>query len=104
MIVELNARLRELAKTRGAAIASQRMEWYGFDPIHIRMRDWRRAWSEILSAWHGDEAAPVTSRGSFSRWAYLRSLAPHERALFGVTRRAAQPVGRLADGSLISFY
>jgi hypothetical protein len=104
MIVELNDRLRELAKARGAAIASQRTEWYGFDPIHIRMRDWRRAWSEILSTWRSDGTAAATSGGSLSRWAYLRLLAPHERCLFGITRRAAQPAGRLADGSLISFY
>jgi hypothetical protein len=104
MIVELNDRLRELAKARGAAVASQRTEWYGFDPIHIRMRDWQRAWSEILSTWRSDGTAPSTSGGSLSRWAYLRSCAPHERSLFGVMRRAAQPAGRLPDGSLISIY
>jgi hypothetical protein len=104
MIVELNDRLRQLATSRGAAVACQRSEWYGFDPIHIRMRDWHRAWDEILAAWRSHGTAAARWGGSFSRWTYLRSLAPHERTIFGVAQRAPQPVGRLADGSLISFY
>ncbi len=104
MIEELNGRLRLLAARRGAVVASQRTEWYGFDPLHIRMRDWKRAWTEILAGWRNDEAEAHEVSGSFSRWAYLRSLAPHERMIFGVARHAAQPAGRLADGSLISFF
>jgi hypothetical protein len=104
MIVELNDRLRELAKSRAATVATHRTEWYGFDPIHIRMRHWQRAWTEILSTWRSNGTTPSTWGGSLSRWAYLRSLAPYERTIFGVAQRASQPVGRLADGSLISFY
>ncbi len=104
MIEELNDRLRPLAASRGVVVASQRTEWYGFDPLHIRMRDWKRAWTEILAGWRDDGVPALGVGGSLSRWAYLRSLAPHERVIFGVARRAAQPVGRLADGSLISFF
>jgi hypothetical protein len=104
MIVELNDRLRALAKSREVAVAAQRTEWYGFDPIHIRMRDWPRAWTEILSNWRCEGALSPPLCSSFSRWAYLRSLAPHERTILGIRQRAAQPAGRLTDGSLISFY
>jgi hypothetical protein len=85
-------------------VATHRTEWYGFDPIHIRMRHWQQAWTEILSTWRSDGRALSIGGGSLSRWAYLRSLAPQERTIFGVSKRATQPVGRLADGSLISFY
>ncbi len=104
MIEELNGRLRLLAVGRGVVVASQRTEWYGFDPLHIRMRDWKRAWTEILAGWSDGGLAAHHLGGSLSRWAYLRSLAPHERVIFGVARHAAQPAGWLADGSLISFF
>ncbi len=101
---ELNAGLEQLAAERRLATVTPRAGWYGFDPIHIRLKHWRSAWGEILAAWCDDAAPSRTVRGSLTRWLYLRSLPPLERRLFGRARRAAQPSGRLPDGTTIALY
>jgi hypothetical protein len=101
---ELNAGLAQLAVERRVRVVEQRGAWYGFDAIHIRLRHWRAAWSEILAPWSDAPTAAPGARGSLTRWLYLRSLPPLERKLFGRARRAAQPSGRLRDGTTIALY
>jgi hypothetical protein len=101
---ELNAGLAELAAARNVRLVEQRGGWYGFDAIHIRLRHWRAAWSEILAPWSDTQHSAPGARGSLTRWLYLRSLPPLERKLFGRARRAAQPSGRLGDGTTIALY
>jgi hypothetical protein len=101
---QIDAGLRELAARRGLLALRPRKEWYGFDPIHIRRRHWASAWSEILSPW-SDEARETNLAGnSVARWLYLRSRAPAQRTIFGIEQRAAQPCGRLRDGTTIAIY
>lgn len=102
--IELNSALQELAARRAIRTVRPRVEWYGFDPIHIRLRHWSAAWSEVLSPWVSEPSRPIRARGSLSRWLYLRSRAPEQRALFGFERRAVQPSGRLRDGTTIAIY
>jgi hypothetical protein len=102
--LEINKRLRVLARNRAVELVSQRADWYGFDPIHIRLAQWPRAWSEILSAWRIEPEKNFSLEPSLARWLYLRSLPPQERTIFGRVRRASQPSGRLADGTTIAFY
>jgi hypothetical protein len=102
--LEINQRLRALARDRAIELIAQRNCWYGFDPIHIRLAQWPHAWGEILSTWRNESRAVFSPEPSLARWLYLRSLPPLERSLFGRVRRAAQPAGRLADGTTISFY
>jgi hypothetical protein len=101
---ELNAGLIRLAERRRVQLVEQRGGWYGFDAIHIRLRHWRTAWSEILAPWSDASQSTPRARGSLTRWLYLRSLPPLERKLFGRERRAAQPSGRLRDGTTIALY
>jgi hypothetical protein len=106
---ELNERLHELAAARGVMLVPHRLDWYGFDPIHIRLRRWREAWGSILAAWQGDRpAAPSPAlaqvRGSLARWAYLRAVPPQERWILGWRQRRRQPAGRLRDGTNIWWY
>ncbi|HEV2970274.1 MAG TPA: hypothetical protein VGY55_09805 [Pirellulales bacterium] len=101
---ELNAGLIDLARARRIPTVALRGAWYGFDPIHIRLRFWKSAWREILSGWCDAPAAAAFARGSLTRWLYLRSRAPEARRLFGVARRAPQPSGRLRDGTTIALY
>jgi hypothetical protein len=103
-ILEINKRLQAISRERSIQIVAQRAEWYGFDPIHIRFDRWPRAWSEILSTWRRDSKKNFSPPPSLSRWFYLRRLPPHERTILGRVRRAAQPAGRLADGTTISFF
>jgi hypothetical protein len=102
--LEINERLRAIARDRAIELVAQRADWYGLDPIHIRFAQWPRAWSEILSAWCSESKKTFSLEPSLARWLYLRSLPPQERTIFGRLRRAAQPAGRLADGTTIAFY
>jgi hypothetical protein len=104
MTLEINQRLLAIARGRPIELIAQRACWYGFDPIHIRLAQWPQAWSEILSTWQCEPRNDFSIEPSLSRWLYLRSLPPLERTLFGRVRRAAQPAGRLADGTTISFF
>jgi hypothetical protein len=100
----LDAGLQELAARRRLRAVRPRIEWYGFDPIHIRRRHWAIAWNEVLSGWNADSREPILARGSFARWLYLRSRAPAQRTILGIEQRAAQPCGRLRDGTTIAIY
>jgi hypothetical protein len=101
---QLDAGLQQLAAHRGLHAVRPRTEWFGFDPIHIRRRNWSVAWNEFLSGWCAEPHETNLARGSFARWLYLRSRAPAQRTIFGIEQRAAQPCGRLRDGSTVAFY
>ena len=100
---ELDERIVRLTHERNCRLLEPRPEWYGFDPIHVKLRHWSRAWRELLGAWNEANDA-AASRASPSRWIYLRRCAPERVARFGIERRRAQPSGRLDDGTLISFF
>jgi hypothetical protein len=77
-------------------------DWYGLDPVHVKLLLARNVWRQILEGWTEalDEAPPA----SMWRWIYLHSRAPQQRWLFGREQRGPQPCGRLPDGTLLSFY
>jgi hypothetical protein len=102
--LDLNAQVSAAAKNRKIFLVPQRGDWFGFDPIHIRMRSYAGAWCEILSSFGGDGAARLQARGSLRRWVALRSIVPHERRILGITQRRQQPARRLPDGTTIAFY
>ena len=96
--------LVELGETRKIPVIPVSESWYGFDPIHLRRRVWRIAWPTMLAGWQAAGAPIAIARPSLWTSAYLMSLPPWERSLFGIRRRAAQPSGRLSDGTTISLY
>lgn len=100
---QLNERVVELCQARGIATVEQRPDWYGWDPIHIRLKHWRQAWGEILAPWLEGDPPSVTPPPR-RRWFYLRSLVPEHRIFWGNEQRRNQPAGRLPDGTLISLY
>jgi hypothetical protein len=104
MAHSLNERLIELGESRKIPVIPVSRAWYGFDPIHLTRRGRRAAWPMLLSSWRAASAPLVVPRASMWTSAYLLSRAPWERSLMGMRRRAAQPSGRLADGSTISLY
>ncbi len=104
LIVELNARLRELARSHRACAVEQRADWYGFDPIHIARARWSVAWTEILRNWNDDSKNIFQVSASLRRWFYLRSRAPHLRVLWGIAQRTMQPAARLSDGTTVAIY
>jgi len=102
--LELNDSLGRIAERRKIPVITVSGAWYGYDPIHLKRAAWREAWPTILSAWRAGEEVSVRPRTSLARWAYLRSLMPAEREVFGIMRRHAQPCGVLRDGTTISLY
>lgn len=65
-VAELEERLRGVASRWETSWVDHRDEWYGFDPIHIRLPYLRRAWAEILAPW-ADGQAPLAAPGWTSR-------------------------------------
>jgi hypothetical protein len=100
----LNDRLIELGELRKIPVIPVSNAWYGFDPIHLTRRARRTAWPMLLSTWRAVEMPLDIVRPSIWSAAYMMSRAPWERSLMGIRSRAAQPSGRLADGSTISLY
>ena len=45
---DLDARLRRIGGERGARLVEPAADWYGLDPIHLRRRSRREAWTRIL--------------------------------------------------------
>lgn len=101
---ETNDRVRALGAREKTSVISASDAWYGFDPIHLRRRVWHEAWPELTATWRDATCVPLAPRPSLWSRAYLNCLAPHEREMFGVKRRRAQPCGYLKDGTTISLY
>jgi hypothetical protein len=100
----VNYRLIALGESRNIPVIPVSGTWYGLDPIHLTRRARRIAWPMLLSSWRSADAPFTIARPSLWTAAYLASRAPWERSLWGIRRRAAQPSGRLRDGSTISLY
>jgi hypothetical protein len=99
----LQDRLRASAARRGARWLEPSAAWYGRDPIHWRSGSWGEIWEKFFGVFPAAQVSRAR-RASAVRWLYLRSLVPHERRLWGVMQRRAQPAGALRDGTTIAFY
>lgn len=100
---ELNDRVVEAARRFGASVVRPRLQWYGWDPIHVSRASASRAWREILAAWCVEETL-IAPRASLRQWLRLRFLHPQQMRFFGRERHCPQPARTLRDGSWISFY
>lgn len=104
-VAALNETMRTMAHCSGVAIAEQDGRWYGFDPIHLKMSHWNRAWSQVLSHWSdAPERSDCRAATSPSRWLSLCTAVPTERVLWGMEQAATQPTRVLSDGSTVSFF
>ncbi len=103
MAIVVDAGLRDMAERLQCHLVTPRIEWYGFDPIHVRHRLRPVAWSEYLSAWPEVEVVQVTGRSTLESLPCWR-LAPAERDLWGRTRFATQPVWTHENGSSVWLY
>jgi hypothetical protein len=100
---DLDQRVEALGRLHFAALVHLPAAWYGLDPIHIRRRQRKVAWREILAPLGGGTTttlAPLSWRERF----YLSRLPPHERSIGDRTQRSVQPAGQLADGTTVSLY
>jgi hypothetical protein len=104
LVREINERLIQISNLRKISVIPASNEWYGFDPIHIRRRSERAAWSKLLAAWREAHEPFSVLRSSPWMIAYLATLSPLEWSRFGIARRTPQPSGRFFDGTTISLY
>ncbi|QBQ54205.1 SGNH/GDSL hydrolase family protein [Nitrosococcus wardiae] len=101
----VNQALRELCQEQGATFIEQRLEWYGFDPIHILRRQSAVAYYQILSPWKAPGQVSPLVLGKKLRWRWrLWFLGPQYQRLFGFDCYRKQPAGVLPDGSTLSLY
>jgi hypothetical protein len=100
----VNEIVQRLAIERQFPLVPQRAEWYGFDVLHIRWAQRRRAWGTILHPWTTAPDVAHAPRVALSHTWYLQSRTPHQRRLWGLEQRAPQPSVRFGDGTLVSIY
>lgn len=101
---QLDKHTQQLAKKYRAHLVEPRAEWYGIDPIHIKIRHWSSAWQSILAPWNTAARSPSPAVGSLRRWFYLRTRTPLHRSIFGWSQQHEQPCGTLPNGSVIHFF
>lgn len=97
---ELDQRLTEIAARFAARLIDQPLEWYGFDPIHIRRSRRAHAWHTVFSGWPSFDSATANNRLPLSHALRLHLAPPAERRLFGRHHRRAQPALHLGDVSI----
>jgi hypothetical protein len=100
----LDDELARRAAGRGYVVVKPPSDWFGFDPIHIKLKFFSSAWLQIFSSWSDAEQLPSPARGSLGRWMYLRALVPAERRWLLFEQRRRQPAGRFVDGTTVALY
>ena len=100
---ELHDGLRTLAGRHGAAFHELPLDWYGFDPVHVRRRCWRRAVRTWLAVPAAAAEPPPCVAGAFAQLRFL-GAAPHQRTWFGRPQSGRQPARRWDDGSSLSLW
>ena len=98
---EVDAGLRAIAASRGAAFCSLKEEWYGLDPIHIRPGMWTAAWQEILC---GERQAVGDRRATRREAVRLYCLQPAQATFLGRERRTPQRGVPLRRGGRVWLY
>jgi hypothetical protein len=103
--LELNDRLQQLAARHDATWIEPHGDWYGFDPIHIRMKVWEAAWEKILKNWFDAVTSQqqLLPRG-IAPWWQLKRMRPAQWRMCGLARSTSQPTGILPNGSHVSMY
>jgi len=101
--IDLDARVVEIARSRGVALVEQDVGWYGLDPIHVL----RARRPEVCAAWLSPIGAHP-SNGSVKmaagERAAIRGARAERRRVLGVLRTRPPPSARLLDGTTISVY
>lgn len=103
--VDLDAAVQQLAARHGAEYLAPEAQWYGLDPIHIRVLVQRDAWRTIFFALTQKKFSPSQRLHSPLReWLRMMMVRPQQSRVFFRAREVAQPAVVLRDGTSISFF
>jgi hypothetical protein len=94
---ELDKSLGQMAARFSAQLIEQPLDWYGFDPLHIRRSRRAAAWRTSFTGWQSFAAANRNGSLSLADIVRLRLAAPAERRLFGRQQTRLQPALELGD-------
>jgi hypothetical protein len=97
---ELDERVTAAARSCGATVVTPPLEWYGFDPIHIRWTRRAPAWSQILAEWPGFHVGANSRKASPLP---LLGRMPQRYRLCGRDATTPQPVV-IRDDVTLSLY
>jgi hypothetical protein len=96
--------VRDIATRRRLHLVEHAREWYGFDPIHVRPRQFEAACAAMLAPW-SDECDVRPSPGVAARAAAALALArPLRWWRFGRVFLTPQPAIRLPGGAMVSLF
>jgi lysophospholipase L1-like esterase len=94
--------LQRLAGAHGAQFVPLRPEWYGLDPVHVRLGRWRSAFLALLAK--DTTTIASTRRATLRESLHLYRARPERRWMIGREQRTPQPALRMSDGTTIAFY
>jgi hypothetical protein len=101
---QLSERLQQVSREREIPIFSGESAAYGFDPIHPRRSAAGDIWQRMLGALSPSPGAAPLVRPNAIAAVRLYQLKPQAWSVYGWSRCAQQPCGRLADGTTIAIY
>ena len=101
---QLSERLRELSRERETPIFTGESAAYGLDPIHPRRAAAGDVWQRMLGALSPSPGVAPLIRPDAINAIRLYQLKPQAWSVYGWSRCAEQPCGRLADGTTIAIY
>ena len=101
--VEVDLQVADLAEKHGILTVQPSIDWYGFDPIHIRRSYYGTAWSRLLQGWDPEKELSSVKTSWLQRWR-LRCQRPSQRHFFGMRQIRNQPSVFFSDGSTVSFH
>lgn len=97
----LDTVLRRLGRDWGAHTVEPELDWYGFDPIHVRRSRRAAAWGKLLEPW--TPYMPKPGPRQLQPWR-VPAFGAEEYRLLNSERRTPQPVRRLEDGTTLEMY
>ncbi len=101
---ETNNHLRGLADKHGCVAVAMQKEWYGIDPIHLRRRFRKAAWSTAIDTWPTPSTGPTPRILSLKNRLFVELATAQQQRLLGRDVLRAQPCVVFDDGSTLSVY
>jgi hypothetical protein len=98
----LHEGLQALAQASRARFIALRPEWYGADPVHVRLAAREEAWRTILGA--APAAAPAVPPVPGPHPLRLWTAPPERQWILGRELRRTQPALQLPKGGSVSLY